>query len=393
VRTLIGTHGIERGAPAGHWRVTEQYSAVPLPDTIEGIILSRIDRLEDEVKQVLKAAAVIGRSFFYRVLKAVTDLDAALDDDLSKLRRAELIDEKQLAPELEYVFKHPLIQQATYDSILEDRRRGLHRRVGRCIEDLFAGRLEPFFSVLAYHYSQAEEWEKAQQYMFKAGDQTGSIAADAEALEQYRLALDAAGRGGAKPMDVLARADLDRKMGQALYRLGKTELALDFLYSGLARLGIDLSTPDAAMGRAIALKVLKRLWQKVLRPPSGDTKESPPDVDRLRFDFILLIGNIEAVRNPKRFLLCILAGIPVAEKYSRSREYAINHSARGRPLHCGNGRSVWESGLALAIRWREPTLNWADGAATASIWNALSCSWPEPASDLISKQPSDCCSN
>ena len=80
--------------------------------TIEGLILARIDRLDDEAKQVLKAAAVVGRTFFYRVLKAVTEAGNHLDTDIRNLRRAELIDEKQLEPELEYVFKHPLIQYA-----------------------------------------------------------------------------------------------------------------------------------------------------------------------------------------------------------------------------------------------------------------------------------------
>jgi len=133
VHTLLATRSVERDTASSGWRTTSQFGAVPLPETIEGLILARIDRLEDEAKQVLKAAAVVGRTFFYRILKAVTDAGSALDDDLAKLRRAELIDEKQLAPELEYVFKHPLIQQATYDTLLEDRRRQMHARVGQCI--------------------------------------------------------------------------------------------------------------------------------------------------------------------------------------------------------------------------------------------------------------------
>ena len=99
--------------------------------------------------------------------------------------------EKARDPELEYIFKHALVQEATYESILLQRRRELHRRVAVAIETLFADRLEEFYSLLAYHYSKAEDWEKAQEYLFKAGDQAGSIAADAEALAHYEEAIDA----------------------------------------------------------------------------------------------------------------------------------------------------------------------------------------------------------
>ena len=69
VRALLANKCIERDQ-AGGWRTTSQFAAVPLPDTIEGLILARIDRLDDEAKQVLKTAAVVGRTFFYRVLKS-----------------------------------------------------------------------------------------------------------------------------------------------------------------------------------------------------------------------------------------------------------------------------------------------------------------------------------
>ena len=77
----------------------------------------------------------------------------------------ELIREKQATPELEYIFKHVLAQEATYDSILLEKRRELHARVGQVIETVFADRLEEFYGLLAYHYARAEAWEKAQDYL------------------------------------------------------------------------------------------------------------------------------------------------------------------------------------------------------------------------------------
>ena len=115
-------------------------------------------------------------------------------EHLDELQAVELIREKQAAPELEYIFKHALAQEATYESILLQKRRELHAAVGQAIETLFADRLEEFYSLLAYHYAKAEAWEKAQEYLFKAGDQAGRMAADAEALAHYQQAMAAYAR-------------------------------------------------------------------------------------------------------------------------------------------------------------------------------------------------------
>ena len=135
------------------------------------------------------------------------------------------------------------------------------------IEALFADRLEEFSGLLAYHYSKAEDWEKAQEYLFKAGDQAGSIAADAEALEHYERAMEAYARAFGDTWDPLERATLERKMGEALYRRGEQARAREYLHPGarhagqpLARLARrhaprDLRTTPAT-GRASALPLV-----------------------------------------------------------------------------------------------------------------------------------------
>ncbi|HEY2559259.1 MAG TPA: adenylate/guanylate cyclase domain-containing protein [Caldimonas sp.] len=262
-RTLLATKAIERD-DAGEWRTTQDFAAMPLPDTIEGLILARIDRLEDEVKQVLKAAAVIGRTFFYRVLEAVAQAGSDLDADIAKLRGAELIDEKRLAPELEYVFKHPLIQQATYDSLLEDRRRQMHRLVGQSIETLFEGRLEPFHSMLAYHYARAEDAEKASEYLFKAADQADRLAADEEALELYNAVIADAERSPLRGLSAIRRAELEMKIGDAHFRAGRHHLALEALSSAARRLGHAPPRSRIALGVAVAIGMLTQWARPVL---------------------------------------------------------------------------------------------------------------------------------
>src|SRR2546428_4536802 len=144
-----------------------------------------------------------------------------LGSRLAELEGRDLIRQKGVTAELEYIFKHALTREAVYGSILLRRRRELHARVAGCIESLFPDDLDEFNALLAYHYAQAEDWEKAKDYLFKAGEQAGKLAADAEALAHYQQALDAHTRLFGERWDPFERAVLERKIGEALYRKGE----------------------------------------------------------------------------------------------------------------------------------------------------------------------------
>jgi predicted ATPase len=235
MRTLI-----DRGAVShenGHWKAASSIETITIPDTIQGVIMARIDRLDDEMKQVLKTASVIGRTFFYRVLRTIEGAIEDLDQDLDKLTATELIHEKQKVPELEYIFKHALIQESTYESILLKKRHELHGKVASAIETLFADRLDEFTSILAYHFAKAESWEKAQEYLFKAGDQAGRIAADSEALTHYQQALEVYTKAFGDKWDPIQRGILERKMGEAFYRKGEWDQAIEYLHRALVYFG------------------------------------------------------------------------------------------------------------------------------------------------------------
>ena len=148
----------------------------------------------------------MGRTFFFRVLAAIAEAEQQLDQDLAALQARELVLERARDPELEYIFKHALVQEVTYESILLQRRRDLHREVAAAIESLFASRLDDFYGLLAYHYTKAEDWQKAQEFLFKAADQAGGLAADEEALEHYEQALDAYTRAFGEKWDPFERA-------------------------------------------------------------------------------------------------------------------------------------------------------------------------------------------
>jgi tetratricopeptide (TPR) repeat protein len=263
VRALIADGLLVKDTRTGAWRLARPVAALGLPDTIQGLIVARLDRLEDEVKSVVKLAAVIGRSFFRRILQAIAEAGDAVESGLAQLEHAELIRLRQQQPEVEYIFKHALVQEAAYGSILTERRRVIHGRVAEAIERLFAERLEEFASLLAHHYALAEDWKKAQVYLFKAGDQAGRMAADAEALEHYRQAEAAYTRVAAQALTPLQRAMLDRKLGQAFYGVGNYDQAIEHCSRALAHLGI--AYPRTRWGvrrrmvRFLAAHVLRRV--------------------------------------------------------------------------------------------------------------------------------------
>src|SRR5262249_4911203 len=135
-------------------RVDGDLETMVVPDNIAALIMARIDRLESELKQVLRLAAVIGRTFYRRILQAIDEADHQLETCLDQLQELEFVRKRRLAPEVEYIFKHALVHEASYQSILTERRRELHKRVADAIEALFSERVDEFASFLAYHYAR-----------------------------------------------------------------------------------------------------------------------------------------------------------------------------------------------------------------------------------------------
>ena len=263
IRSLVTDGVLVRRARDDGWQLVKQVEQVNLPDTVQGLILARIDRLDEEVKQALKLASVIGRSFFNRVLEVISTTRDTLPASVAELEHAELIRERQHVPEIEYIFKHALVHEAAYGSMLAETRKLIHRRVAQAIETLFEGRLEEFTSLLAHHYTRAEDWDKAQEYLFKAGDQAGRMAADTEALEHFRQAESAYVKAFGDRLSPLQRAALARKLGSALYGTGHYEQALEQFRRALAQLGLHYPRTRGGLLRAIVKHFAAHFWRKL----------------------------------------------------------------------------------------------------------------------------------
>src|SRR5579859_861759 len=318
IRTLIDTGAVAREASSGHWRATAQIETLQIPNTIQGVIMARVDRLDEELKQVLRLASVIGRTFLYRVLKTIAEAGQRLEEDLTQLQAIDLIHEKQPRPELEFIFKHALAQEATYESILLQKRRELHARVAQAMEALFAERIEEFYGLLAYHYARAEVWDKAQGYLLKAADQAGQMAADAEALNLYRQALTAYARAFGDTWDPAQRASLTRKMGDAFFRRGEYSLALEQYGQALSYLGYRLPESRAGVRWALARELLVHVGHRLRARYRLGAKPVSPSVQDEVFIY-RYAGFIDAFANSERALMLFLRMLNVSER----RGYAL----------------------------------------------------------------------
>src|SRR3984893_14564459 len=163
---------VERGdfeGDKGAYRLKGGIDSIPLPSTVQAVVAARIDRLEENAKEVLEIASVVGREISTSILDAVAGLaPAELSEAVQRLRQAELLYDVPPFEQRLLAFRQPLIQEVAYLSLLHERRRELHSKVAQAIESLFKDHAEERASLLAYHLEQAGENLKAAQQNMRA---------------------------------------------------------------------------------------------------------------------------------------------------------------------------------------------------------------------------------
>jgi tetratricopeptide (TPR) repeat protein len=160
-----------------------------IPRTIQGVLAARMDRLSGDLKKTIQVASVIGRDFAFRLLKNTMALGDELRAHLTNLVGLEILYEKVLYPELEYIFKHALTQEVAYESLLKQRRTELHGRIARAIEEIYAHQLEVHYELLAYHYQRSGNEKKAIDYLILAGEKSNQHSAAQTACDFFEKAL------------------------------------------------------------------------------------------------------------------------------------------------------------------------------------------------------------
>lgn len=219
---------LQNGMTEGDWS-----HAGDIPANLLSLVAARVDRLSRDVRLTLQLAAVIGRSFYVRVLRLIGQAQIGLESHLQQLETAEMIRESARVPEWEYMFRHALTQEAVYSTLLIEQRRSFHRAVGQALEQLFPKQLEEFAPVLAHHYDEAQQLDKATHYYVLAGNEAAVLYANEQAVAYYKRALAITKGQGAATQPII---DLYGRLGRVLEHLHRFDEA-SRLYAELEDLG------------------------------------------------------------------------------------------------------------------------------------------------------------
>jgi class 3 adenylate cyclase/tetratricopeptide (TPR) repeat protein len=176
------------------YRLDGPLPPLAIPSTLQDSLMARLDRLA-AVKEIAQIAAAIGREFSYALLHAVTGRDeASLQAALAQLEDVELLFRSGAEPDICYSFKHALVQDTAYESLLKSRRHALHQRIALILEQQFPAMAEAEPEILAHHFGRAGQAEQASRYYERAGVRAAARSAYAEATSHYNAALAEADR-------------------------------------------------------------------------------------------------------------------------------------------------------------------------------------------------------
>ena len=262
----------------------EGLTTLPFPDTVQGVITSRIDQLSPPEQLTLKIASVIGRIFPYPTLHDVYPIakdKPVLRRHLDRLENLDITPLETPEPHLAYTFKHSITQEVSYNLIPFAQRHQLHKKVAEWLEVEYATEMDTHYAILAHHWSQADNATKSVHYYEKAGEQALARGAYIEAIRFLQNAvhwadkLSEPGRVDTVPISntqfipvtQLRRATWERQLGKAYLALGQLKKAEEHTLLALDMLERPMPEGNAALVGSLLVQIgrqiLHRLW-----PPS-----------------------------------------------------------------------------------------------------------------------------
>ncbi len=225
------------------WSGAHPGAPLHIRQTVQGVLVERMDRLSTEGKEFLQQLAIMGREFpLSLVRRVVSQPEEELYRLLAALQHKEFLYEQSAFPEVEYLFKHALTQEVAYGTVLQERRRTLHERTARAIEALYQATLDDHYSELAHHYSRTENAQKAVRYLHLAGQQAVQRSANTEAAALLTEAVVLVHRQPDTPERVQQELTLQTTLGPLLlatrgYAAPETESAYTRAYELCQQLG------------------------------------------------------------------------------------------------------------------------------------------------------------
>ncbi|MBN9511164.1 MAG: AAA family ATPase [Alphaproteobacteria bacterium] len=208
---------LESGAAGAAAQSATPHAILAVPDTLRASLIARLDRLGAAAKDVAQRAAVIGREFSYELLAAIANMsELRLRQTLRTLTTSGLLLLPGNSPQSTYVFKHALVQDAAYDTLLRGRRRQLHARIAAVLEAQFGETARTRPELLALHHERAGNLQQAFEYWTSAGDRCEHRGNSAEAVLHYRSALALLDAADAPHSILLREPEVCIKLGNTL---------------------------------------------------------------------------------------------------------------------------------------------------------------------------------
>ncbi len=225
------------------YHLVEEYSQQPLPADVRSLLVARLDRLDLKVKNVVHAAAVIGREFAFNLLDGVLENEENLSE---KVNNAEAASIWVALDEVRYLFKHNLLRDVAYEMMLLTQRKKYHARIVEAIERIYAGDLSQHFGQLAFHSETSGNDPKALLYLQKAGEQARDVYRNRLAFDFYRRALKLAGESERSlRFDLLVEIEnLNNLLGNYSDHLGILDALAEILDEQSAMIGEEISLFD-----------------------------------------------------------------------------------------------------------------------------------------------------
>ncbi len=316
IRSMISENLIE--IKNGQFIISKDAEDIVIPGSVKDVLLSRIDKLNEPEKYILKAASVIGRYFLYDILEKVTGEIDNFDVRLQTLIKLELISENANVREREYLFVHALAQEAVYETLLTKDKQEMHLKTAVAIEKLYAAKIGDFYELLAHHYSLADDKEKAEEYLIKAGERTLKNAASNEALNYFEQALKFYLQKFGKDVDKEKIFMLEKNIGMSFYNKGYFIDSVEHFGNALRAIGIktDRSKPGELLHLTFnLLAIVMNLYLPVRKPGSF-----PTDRENELFDILFKIANSYANYNAKKMFFELLNLIRVKTGYKLKAE-------------------------------------------------------------------------
>ena len=215
------------------YRIAKDSRILSIPSKIQEVIMSRVDVLPEAAKNLIQTFSVAGREISYELIKEVMELsEDELISSLSILKDSELLYERGSYPQSNYIFRHALTQEVAYDSLLTKKRKKIHEKIGRSIEEFYCDKLNEFYEALAFHYSKSDNYKKAYQYLKLSGQKAMRSYSYSEAFNFFKKGLALLDKISTAEQTLKEQIDIRLLLSDCMYPMGYPENSIKVLEDG-----------------------------------------------------------------------------------------------------------------------------------------------------------------